>query len=297
MHWREALSKLGFAQLVGHGVPDDVIEAAYSAARGFFDLSDQEKRKCDLGLGYGPGGFTAQGVERVSATASKPDGSALLGAAKARPPDRVENMLVHRRPTDVIPEGVTGYQKAVHNYYDEMLKVLRAIMRLTACALDLPLDYFEPHYFEKSDEGCLRNIGTCTLRMAFYPKFDEKTELVPGQLRYGEHTDYQGFTILWQDHNANGPQTAKEGCCPPAGGLQVQLPSGHWTDCPPLPGALTINAGDLIQVWTNDVFFTGPKKDTIVECLPTCCGPDRPQRYAPIGAEEHLQRKLQASNL
>ncbi|CAK0827740.1 unnamed protein product [Prorocentrum cordatum] len=42
----------------------------------------EAKRKCDLGKGYGFGGYSAQGVERVSATASSADGSSLLGAAK-----------------------------------------------------------------------------------------------------------------------------------------------------------------------------------------------------------------------
>ena len=39
--------------MVGHGVPDEVIEAAYRAARGFFALPTAEKRRCDLGRGYG----------------------------------------------------------------------------------------------------------------------------------------------------------------------------------------------------------------------------------------------------
>mmetsp|Transcript_14661 Transcript_14661/g.23067 ORF Transcript_14661/g.23067 Transcript_14661/m.23067 type:complete len:379 (+) Transcript_14661:103-1239(+) len=315
--WREAFSTLGFAQIVGHGVPDEVIEKAYTVVRKFFELPFEEKKKCDLGLGYGPGGFTPQGVERVSGTASRPDGTSILGAEKARPPDYVENMLVHRRPTDVIPAGVDGYREAVYSYHDEMSRLLRTIMRLTAVCLDLPIDFFDTYFFDCSEPP--RCEGSVTVRCAYYPKVPEDYVTPPGQLRYGEHTDYQGFTILWQDHNAVGPQTAKEGLSPPSGGLQVRLPNHEWIDCPPVAGAFTVNAGDLIQAWSNDVllsnthrvlmpppgdrhdrlslvFFTGPKKDTVVECLPTCCGPDRPAKYAPISAEEHLQRKLKESN-
>lgn len=317
--WRETFASLGFAQIVGHGVPDEVIEAAYSAARGFFCQSDEQKRRSDLGLGYGPGGYTPQGVERVSATASAPDGSSLLGARRARPPDRVENILVHRKPTDVLPVGVDGYEEAAYRYHDEMTKLLRTIMRITACSLDLPINHFDPHFFGDGGIGPHHCIGECTLRLAYYPKVSGGSDVPPGQLRYGEHTDYTGFTILWQDHNAAGPQTAAE-LCPPAGGLQVQHPQGDWIDCPPVPGAFVINAGDLIQVWTNDVllsnthrvampppddpddrismvFFTGPAKETVIECLPTCCGPERPAKYVAITSGEHLNRKLQASNL
>lgn len=318
--WRHSFATMGFAQITGHGVPDGCIEAAYAAARRFFSLPDEEKRKSDLGLGYGPGGYTPQGVERVSATASGPDGSSLLGAKRARPPDRVENMLVHRRPTDTIPSAVEGYQEAMFKYHDELTRLLRAIMRITACSLDLPLDYFESHFFGEGGKGPHRCIGECTLRLAFYPKLSHDSDIPTGQLRYGEHTDYTGFTILWQDQNVDGPQMATENRRPPTGGLQVRLPDGGWIDCPPVPGAFVVNAGDLMQVWTNDVllsnthrvampapgdrddrlsmvFFTGPTKKTVVECVPTCCSAEHPPKYPPITSGEHLNRKLKASNL
>lgn len=320
VRWREAFASVGFAQITGHGVPDEAIEEAYGVAKRFFRLSAAEKAKSNLGRGYGPGGYCPQGVERVSATASRPDGSALLGADQARPPDRVENMIVHRRPEDVIPADVPGYEEAVYRYHDELTRLLRVLMRLTAASLDLPRDHFEAHFSGEDSSGPMGSTGERSLRLAYYPGLMPGEAPPAGQLRYGEHTDYTGFTILWQDHNKSGPQTAREGLDPPAGGLQVRMPDGAWADCPPEPRAFTVNAGDLIQVWTNDVFlsnthrvvnpppgdtgdrmsmvfFTGPSSDTVIECLPTCQGPDRPPRYEPITAGEHLQRKLSASNL
>ena len=29
-------------------------------------------------------------------------------------------------------------------------------------------------------------------------------------------------------------------------------------------------------------YFLGPDPDSVIECLPTCTGPDRPPRYSPI---------------
>ncbi|CAE8624185.1 unnamed protein product [Polarella glacialis] len=308
--WREAFSTYGFCQVTGHGVPDDAIEAAYGAARRFFSLPAEGKLRCDLGKGYGFGGFTAQGKERVSATASEqPDGQ-VLGSEAARPPDRVESMVVYGTEEDLVPSGVEGYKDAVHGYHDGMKQLLKVVMALTACSLDLDFDYFEPFYASKTAEG--------SLRLAYYPAFEEGQEPLPKQLRYGEHTDYTGFTLLWQDHNVAGLQTATD-LRPPQGGLQVRMPDGSFVDCPPMPGAFTVNAGDLIQVWTNDVFlsnvhrvvnpppgdrndrismvfFTGPAADTVVEALPTCVGPRQPAKYAPVTAGEHLQKKLFASN-
>jgi isopenicillin N synthase-like dioxygenase len=147
----------------------------------------------------------------------------------------------------------------------------------------------------------------CNLRLAYYPPQDPDVSKRPGGQRYGAHTDYTGFTILRPD--------------PSVSGLELQLASGEWIKVPPQPDALVVNAGDLIQVWTNDrwrspphrvvnppggakpcsrlslVFFTGPANDTIIEALPGCHGPDRPKRYDPVTSGEHLQRKLTRSNV
>ncbi len=85
-------------------------------------------------------------------------------------------------------------------------------------------------------------------------------------------------------------------------GLQVRMPSGDWLDVPFVPGSFAVNAGDMMQRWTNGrfkstphralppvgrhryavPFFLGPRFDQVIECLPTCTGPDNPPRWAPI---------------
>jgi len=317
--WKDAFKTIGFAHVTGHGVPEAVIQGAYDSAKEFFAQPPAKKRKCDQGKGYGFDGYTGQGVERVSATVSNPDGSKLAGANNARPPDRVESIVVKSLPCHPLPDGLPAYEEAVTAYYQAMVKVLRLIMQLTACALDLPISYFDKYYFKPGGFSAADTLGECSLRLAYYPAVDPQDAPPEGQLRYGEHTDYTGFTILWQDQNADGPQHGAENARPPQGGLQVRLPDGRWVDCPPSPGSFTINSGDLIQVWSNDeflsgmhrvanppptstddrislVFFTGPSHDTLIEALPTCSSDTRPSRYEKITSGEHLQRKLAASN-
>ncbi|CAE7457142.1 GA2OX2, partial [Symbiodinium pilosum] len=235
-----------------------------------------------------------QGAESVSKTETTDPGSEVAGSKKARPSDRVESMIYFGHGSDVIPKAVPEYAEVMERYRKEVFRLLLASMALTAASLDLPLGHFEPFFTEKN-----LSANENTVRLAYYPAYKEGEEPLPGQLRYGEHTDYTGFTFLWQDHNASGPQTAATNIDPPPGGLQVRMPDGSWVDCPPKPKAFTINAGDLIQAWTNDVFlsnshrvvnpppgardrhdrisivfFTGPANDTIVEPLPS------PQRLA-----------------
>eukprot|EP01127_Copromyxa_protea_P024719 TRINITY_DN987_c0_g1_i1.p1 TRINITY_DN987_c0_g1~~TRINITY_DN987_c0_g1_i1.p1 ORF type:complete len:241 (-),score=21.45 TRINITY_DN987_c0_g1_i1:67-789(-) len=231
--------------------------------------------------GYGSAGYQPEGVEKISATT----------ASVNRPPDAVESMLVHKKSTDVIPSFPTNYREVMYRYWDAMTQLLSEIMEITAISLNLPHDYFKQAYADPES----------VLRLGFYPA-KSSSSLKEGQLRYGEHTDFTGFTILRQDQ---------------VSGLQVKFPSGNWIDCLPVKNSFVVNAGDMIQVWTNDifksnlhrvvnsavemnrlsiVFFTGPHGDTLIECLPGCSSEQNPKKYAPIKSGDHLLSKLQASN-
>ena len=327
--WREAFGRFGFAHVIGHGVPEEDIEQVYEAAKRFFALPVDDKiRDCvregrgptmGEGWGYRSRHFTAEGLETVSATekVGVPTGFNLTNSeAAVRPTDVVEHLLVHRTDADLFPQAQPDLKPVAHRYFDAVQRLLQSIMEITAVAVGMPREHFEQFW---GDAGCDAG-GTSPhniLRLAYY-RSQADAPPRPNQLRYGEHTDFQGYTILWQDHNVAGPQTSSS-CVPPKGGLQVRDPlSGEFLDAPPPPKAFTVNAGDLIQCWTNDVllsnthrvanppagdatarislvFFTGPHPDTVVECLPTCTDSERPARYAPVLAGNHLIQKLDVS--
>ncbi len=54
----------------------------------------------------------------------------------------------------------------------------------------------------------------------------------------GSHTDYECLTLLYST----------------VPGLEVLNSAGSWIDAPPLPGALVINIGDMMEIWTNGEF-------------------------------------------
>jgi isopenicillin N synthase-like dioxygenase len=116
----------------------------------------------------------------------------------------------------------------------------------------------------------------------------------------GDHTDYGIFTILLADA---------------VPGLQIVGPDGAWHDVTPHDGNIVVNLGDALAIWTNDrwrstlhrvvppehdgpalrrsfAFFHDGNVDTVIECLPSCTGPDRPARYAPTTIRQHLLDKV-----
>lgn len=297
----EAFEKTGFATIVGHGVDEALIRRTYDTALEFFDQPHSAKEACMMPVRDKTHGYIPVGVESVSGTMgdrTPPDlcEAFVVGGLRFErtPPDNEVDRQFHQ--TNLWPESPEGLRATFTAYYWAMEGLTRTLMRISALALDLPEDWFDGKYD--------RFPGT--LRTVQYPNQPDEPE--SGQLRYGAHRDYGGLTILRQD---DAP-----------GALEVCLPNGEWIDVRPVPGAFVINVGDLLARWTNDrwlstlhrvvnpprekanaarrlslVFFTGPNRDAVVECLPTCTGPGRPAKYPPVRSIDHVLGKIHAAML
>ncbi|XP_038722919.1 1-aminocyclopropane-1-carboxylate oxidase homolog 1-like [Tripterygium wilfordii] len=126
----------------------------------------------------------------------------------------------------------------------------------------------------------------------YYPACPEP-ELTIGTTK---HSDNDFLTVLLQDH---------------IGGLQI-LHHNHWIDVQPLPGALIVNLGDLLQLISNDKFVSvehrvlanrvGPRISiaclfgTHLKPFPRLYGPikellsgDHPPKYRETTAREYAQ--------
>ena len=302
--WDLAMTDVGFAIVEGHGVAREVIMALREGALAFFSQAPAVK----LAYNYGPygnslGGYTGMGTEAVSRTRDEHGSDRGAQEANTRgAPDLVESFIF--KPDSPRPNPVQ-LEAAGVAYHRELLRVLSCLHRLTEAALSLPPGFFAPFY---------RPHPEVSLRLAYYPPLSASAQ-ASSAARYGEHTDYTGFTILHQDELDMGELEA--------GGLQVRLASGEWHAVRPRPGAFVVNIGDLYEVWTNGrwrstvhrvmkppagsegaslarlsiPFFTGPHNDALIEVIPTCVDEQHPPRYEPVRARDHLLRKLRVSNV
>ena len=322
--WDYAFRTFGFVMLVNHGL-EKKYRALNSQLELFFQLPLKEKMIFKISEKYGDGGFTPRGRENVSKT--------FFDTMKfSRPPDAVESLILSDRSARGLPSIKNGYNN------DELLKTFRSlqsglseltlsVMELMAICLGLQRGFFFKFYADKK-------ASTRDLRAAHY--FMEPLE--KGRpLPYGEHTDYTGFTFLWRS-TENGLQ------CFDQRKTQIILDKDFeklmntsskspWIDVPILDGyedAIVINAGDLIERWTNGYWisnvhrvigqnpspaqrnspdlgpisiahFTGPAGSTKVKVLTESAkvrstGKIKPGWETPITASEHLLMKLKASN-
>jgi isopenicillin N synthase-like dioxygenase len=287
--WDAAMRGTGFAVIAGHGIPNALLDGVYEKAQAFFARPLGEKTRLSFpekgrGQGYLPMG--SEVVGRGHDADAKPDLCESLTFANPRfdgaAPDNALDARLYR--PNLWPHDMPGFRETVEAYIAAGREVALTLMRLSAVALGLPEDHFAP-LFDKME---------LNLRCVLYP--DQPQVPDAHALRYGPHTDFSGFTILRQD---DAP-----------GGLQVKTAEG-WRDVRPIPGTLVINAGDLIQRWTNDrwtsnvhrvvnpprdrgtrrlsvVLFTGPNSDAQITCLPGCGA----AKYPPILAGVHSEQRM-----
>ena len=289
----EACRTIGFFVIVGHGVPDRTIDAVWAAAREFFDLPLEVKRRSpapseDYAYGYSP--IKGEVLARSLGNSTPPDLKESLNMGPlelpAVIPPGAEAILAEPR----WPEQPAPLRPAWEAYFRTMADLAGRLLSIMAVGLDLPADYFEP--FLDHHSSAMRAIN--------YP--DLQTQPLPGQLRAGAHTDYGTLSILRYD---DAP-----------GGLEVMGPDG-WAAVPPVPGGFVVNLGDMMARWTNDrwvstlhrgglppahagrstrrqsiVFFHNVRWDAEVRCLPTCLAPGESPRYEPVLAGPHLLSKF-----
>ena len=295
---RWACEIIGFLVISNHGIPQSLIERAFSVSRAFFDLSSKQKNLSKPNDGVAPRGYHALATRNLART---------LG--QDTPPDLREQFFVGPLTTssgtasrtpgaalfyseNIWPEHLPAYRETFTEYYAAMEDLAARLMRIFAVALALPETFF--------DDKINEHFNTCPSN--HYPVVDSNP--LPDQIRCGAHTDFGSLTILAFN---DAP-----------GGLQVFMPDESWRDISAKTGQLVVNLGDMMQRWTNDRwkstvhrvvnppiklrgksrrqsigYFLHPNYDANITCLETCTDLANPPKYPPIMAGAHMREKME----
>lgn len=289
----------GFLAITDHGVGQDVIDAAWVAAKTFFDQSVELKQQAKAPYPGYPYGYLGPGTEALAASRgmkTPPDlKESFNGGPQAVPPGLADrDALAFCYAATIWPAAPEGFKPAWQAYYAAMEDLAARIMKLFAAALELPESYFA----DKID------CPISALRALNYPEV--AVAPAAGQLRAGAHSDYGSLTILL-------PQAGSKG-------LQIERPDGSWLDVPPIPGAFVINIGDLMARWTNDrwvstvhrvvnpdnpedararrqsfAYFHQPNWFAEIACLDVCLAPGDTPKYPPVLSGPYLMDKFKST--
>jgi len=287
-----ALCEIGFLLVTGHRVGTGLAEEVRQQVRPFFGLPTAEKAQLACfpgGRGWIPPGAEANAGSDGLHTPPDLKESFTFGPEQV-PPAVVGTVEEEWFGPNSWPVQTPGLQAVATAWSGACAALADDLLRVFALALDLDDDFFV--------SCCAGNTWSVDLNR--YPARSAVGPVLPGQMRMGQHTDFGTLTVLDRQ--------------PGSGGLQVRALDGEWVDAPFVPGALTVNAGDLLARWTGDrwrstphrvlpppaeipteellslVFFHEADPLTLVETLPTAAA--GPTRYEPVTAGQFLRGRM-----
>ncbi|KAJ1555169.1 hypothetical protein HK096_007884 [Nowakowskiella sp. JEL0078] len=277
-----ACRDVGFFYLVGHGVSEETRKQVLDLGRKFFALDLDEKEKISITKSD-----FARGYQKLGQNVTKYEKDWHEAIDFYSPVDPSHPLMERKIRTltgeNQFPEVPKNFREVYTQYVETMKGIGFAVMRCIALGLKLPESI----------------IG--------YPPISTSTEGAVGK-SCGEHSDYGCLTILNTDDTPDA--------------LQVFSKSGEWITANPIPGAFVINIGDMLNIWTNDIyqstlhrvihtksnyrvslpFFFEPNFDAIIEPLEVCIAKEsendsnlQKKKYRPVVFGDHIVGKV-ASN-
>jgi len=286
-----AFQETGFAYLVNHGIGPDLIKEAMEKSFEFFSLDEHLKEKLRKGPEYQ--GWVAQGREIFDQ-----DEEGKIAELEVRETFDLKNISPGAKFPD---ENCPALRPALTTLSEMSKHLAERILDCVSLGLRQDQGFLARKHRGMLSQDMQGEVGNATtLRSIHYPPIPDSLAARPGIVRCGEHSDYGTVTILFQDN---------------LGGLEAKSVTGHWLPADPIPGAVLINVGDLLENLScgrfpatrhrvvvpeqefrrrsprqSIAFFVHP--DDQVECSPLE-GPD--PRYPKVTALGHLENRFRAT--
>jgi isopenicillin N synthase-like dioxygenase len=273
----------GLFHVVGHGIPAAELARFEAAMRELFELPTAGKEAIRRTLGNAWGWYDAE------LTKNRRDWKEVFDYGVERPAGAPAP--AHSDGVNRWPEGRPALREALLAHYQRCEGVARALLRALCAGLRVAPDALDSAFTDHTSFQRLNRYVPCPDPAATdAPLLPER-----GRLAVHHHTDAGALTLLYQDEHA---------------GLQVQR-GEQLVLIEPVPGALTVNLGDMLQVWSNDhyrspvhrviasaahtrlsaPFFWNPSYATTCAPLPALLRRGEPARYRPVSWAEFRDRR------
>lgn len=275
----DACAQWGFFQVIGHAVAPSLMASAAEETRLFFAAAKADKRALarsrDNPWGFYDRELTKNARDKKEIFDIGPD---VVGRAGDGPFAGVTPW----------PAWQPTFATSMRNYFLACEALSAQLVELICAGLAAPRallrSAFEPEH-------------TSFLRLNYYPVEDPLADEGEGGADFGihHHTDAGALTVLLQDE---------------VSGLQVYR-NGAWWTVRPARDAFVINIGDMMQVWSNDLyqapihrvlamdrnerrslpFFYNPSYETVVEPLAEVLSEGRRAHYRGISWGDFRRRR------
>lgn len=283
----DALRASGFAQIVGHGIPDSVIGNLTAAIDSLFTLDLATKWRWRFGSsnrGYVPSRSETQsrshGLEPASGLADWVEGFDVGSSQRDFRHVRVDGISYASSVWPDIPD----FQRRIDIYFSEAGRVVRDVGRVLGHALGLGTSFFGPY----TDHA----VDTLALNW-----FDNSLASSAHDRGMSEHSDYGLISLGWSDRMP---------------GLEVLHSSGEWMPVVRAEGALLVFAGDLLCRLTNNrwpagvhrampagsgirrsaFFFHDGNADAVIAPHPALVPPGTAPMFMPVTVDAHIRGRL-----
>lgn len=219
----QACHEVGFFTLVDHGVDAGFIDRYFALLEEFFALPEEEKAIIEK---HQSPHF--RGWERVGAelTDNKVDYREQLDLSTENPPYPRDVEPVYLRldgPNQWLPDEILpGFSRIVAEFFARMTALADELMEVLAVGLGLAPTVFRDRFGERPHS---------LAKLISYPPTP------PDMAGVNAHHD-AGFLTLLLQHGVPG--------------LQVLNPEGEWIDVEPVPGAIIVNLGEMLQSMTGN---------------------------------------------
>ena len=261
-----ACREWGFFQVRGHGVLQSVMTDTLRAARSFFALPRATKRAY-LRTAGNPWGYYDRELTKNARDKKEVFDIGPDATGQRWPADAFEG-------TTLWPDEPANFRSAMEDYVAAADRVSLFLLE----AIGEGLGAWD------AISSTFRPTHSSFLRLNHYTVEDPMAGEQPDRAGLGvhHHSDAGALTLLWQSDTA---------------GLQV-FRDGYWFDIPPIHDAFVINIGDMVQVWSNDLYVAPQHRVIAMESVdrfsfPYFCNPSYDTVVEPLTGEAPRYRPLQ----